>query len=127
MIKKSYNAANAPEAVGPYVHAVEASGLVFTSGQLGLDPETGNLKEGIEGQTVQALKNIGEVLKASGCKTEDVIKTTIFMTEIKDFGKVNEIYARFFKDNPPARSCVGVKELPKGASIEIETVALKIK
>ncbi len=123
MSKTIINAAGAPAAVGPYVHAVKANGLVFTSGQIGLIPETGTLVEGIEAQTEQVLKNLGAVLAADGLSYQDVIKTTVFLNDVNDFATVNEIYAKYFKEEAPARSCVEVAALPKGALVEIEVIA----
>ena len=109
-MKKTIFAEKAPAAVGPYVHAVEAGNMVFTSGQLGLDPENGTLPEGIEAQTHQALKNLGAVLEAAGVGYKDVVRA---------------IYAEYFKESAPARSCVEVARLPKGGLIEIEAIAAK--
>ena len=116
-MKKTIFAENAPAAVGPYVHAVEAGNMVFTSGQLGLDPENGTLPEGIEAQPHQALKNLGAVL--------DVVRTMVFLDNMDDFATVNAIYAEYFKESAPARSCVEVARLPKGGLIEIEAIAAK--
>lgn len=123
MTKTVINAKKAPAAVGPYVHAVKAGNLVFTSGQIGLIPETGVLAEGIVAQTEQVLKNLGAVLEEVGLSYEDVIKTTVFLDDINDFAAVNEIYAKYFIGDAPARSCVEVAALPKGALIEIEVIA----
>ena len=123
MTKITINAKNAPAAVGPYVHAVKVGDLVFTSGQIGLIPETGVLAEGIVSQTEQVLKNLGAVLAEAGLTYSDVIKTTVFLDNIDDFGTVNEIYAKYFTGDAPARSCVEVAALPKGALAEIEVVA----
>lgn len=123
MTKTVINAKKAPAAVGPYVHAVKAGKLVFTSGQIGLIPETGVLAEGIVAQTEQVLKNLGAVLEEAGLSYEDVIKTTVFLDDINDFATVNEIYAKYFIGDAPARSCVEVAALPKGALIEIEVIA----
>lgn len=123
MTKTVINAKKAPAAVGPYVHAVKAGNLVFTSGQIGLIPETGVLAEGIVAQTEQVLKNLGAVLEKAGLSYEDVIKTTVFLDDINDFAAVNEIYAKYFIGDAPARSCVEVAALPKGALIEIEVIA----
>lgn len=125
MEKKIINAANAPEAVGPYCHAVQAGDFVFTSGQIGLDPETQNLVEGIEAQTEQVLENLTAVLETVGLTLKDVIKTMVFLNDVNDFVKVNEIYARYFAESKPARSCVEASALPKGALIEIEVIAAK--
>lgn len=125
MAKTTINAKEAPAAVGSYVHAVKANGLVFTSGQLGLNPEDGTLPEGIEAQTEQSLKNIGAVLKAAGLGYEDVVKTTIFVTDMNDFAAVNEIYSKYFTGETPARSCVQAAKLPKGGLVEIEAIAVE--
>ena len=117
--------ADAPAAVGPYSQAIELDNLVFASGQIALDPKTGEMAQGIEAQAHQALKNAQAVIAASGASWENVIKTTVFITNIDDFGKVNEIYATYFKQPYPARSCVEVSRLPKGALIEVEVIAKK--
>ena len=124
-MKKTIHAENAPAAVGPYVHAVEAGDFVYTSGQIGLIPATGVLAEGVEAQAEQALQNIQAVLAAAGCTMADVIKTTVFLADIADFGKINEIYAKYFTGETPARSCLQAGALPKGALFEIEVVAYK--
>ena len=113
-MKKTIFAEKAPAAVGPYVHAVEAGNMVFTSGQLGL-----------EAQTHQALKNLGAVLEAAGVGYEDVVRTMVFLDNMDDFATVNAIYAEYFKESAPARSCVEVARLPKGGLIEIEAIAAK--
>lgn len=124
-MRKTIHAENAPAAVGPYVHAVEAGDFVYTSGQIGLVPATGVLVEGVEAQAEQALQNIQAVLAAAGCTMADVIKTTVFLADIADFGKINEIYAKYFTGETPARSCLQAGALPKGALFEIEVVAYK--
>lgn len=124
MTRETINADKAPAAVGPYCHAVKTGNLVFTSGQLGLDPKEGTLPEGVEAQADQALTNLNEVLKAAGLSLEDVIKTTVFLDNINDFAAINAIYEKRFGDNKPARSCVEVAALPKGALFEIEAVAV---
>lgn len=124
-MKKAINANNAPAAVGPYVHAVQAGEMIFTSGQIGLVPETGELKEGVEAQTHQAFQNLSAVLEAAGSDFNHVVKTTVFLDNINDFATVNAIYAEYFKDEFPARSCVEVARLPKGGLIEIEAIAVK--
>lgn len=124
-MRKTIAANNAPAAVGPYVHAVEAGDFVYTSGQLGLIPETGTLPEGVEAQAEQAIKNIEAVLKAAGCTLADVIKTTVFLADINDFAAINAIYAKYFTGETPARSCVQAAALPKGGLFEIEVVAYK--
>ena len=124
MNRETINAAGAPAAVGPYVHAVKAGDFVFTSGQLGLDPVTGNLPEGVEAQADQAIRNIETVLKAAGLSLADVIKTTVFLADINDFAAINAIYAKYFVGDTPARSCVQAAALPKGGLFEIEVVAV---
>ncbi|MEY8391803.1 RidA family protein [Lachnospiraceae bacterium 45-W7] len=125
MMKKAINAEKAPAAVGPYVHAVEAGGLIFTSGQLGLIPESGVLPEGVEAQTHQSLKNLAVVLEAAGSDLDHAVKTNVFLNDINDFTKVNEIYAQYFRGETPARSCVQAAKLPKGGLVEIEVIAVK--
>lgn len=115
---------SAPAAVGPYSQAIKASGLVFASGQLGLDPATGKLQDGLEAQTRQALANLSAVLDAAGASMADVVKTTIFLVDISQFATVNAIYGTAFPDQPPARSTVEVAGLPLGGLVEIEVVAL---
>ena len=115
--------AAAPAAIGPYSQAIQTGNLLLTSGQLGLDPITGSLPEGVEAQAEQALKNIGAILSEAGYTKEDVVKTTVFIRNMGDFGKVNTIYAAFFGDHKPARSCVEVSALPKGGLVEIEVIA----
>ncbi|HAP20853.1 MAG TPA: reactive intermediate/imine deaminase [Lachnospiraceae bacterium] len=124
MKKTIIDAKNAPAAVGPYVHAVKAGNYVFTSGQIGLIPETGVLAQGIAAQTEQVLKNLGAVLAEVGLTYTDVIKTTVFLDSMDDFAVVNEIYAKYFTEDAPARSCVEVAALPKEALVEIEVVAV---
>jgi 2-iminobutanoate/2-iminopropanoate deaminase len=125
MNKEVINAKNAPVAVGPYVHAVKAGELLFTSGQLGLDPVTGEMPEGLKEQAHLSLKNLGEVLKEAGLTYSDVVKTTVFLDDMNDFATVNEIYAEYFNGIAPARSCVEVAKLPKGGLVEIEAIAVK--
>lgn len=116
----------APKAIGPYSQGVLIDGFLYTAGQMGVVPETGEFVEGgIEAQTERVLENIKQILKAANMGFENVIKTTVFVTDMGDFSKINEIYGRYFKDNPPARSLVEVRNLPKGALIEIEVVAHK--
>ncbi|KHO62751.1 endoribonuclease L-PSP [Thermoanaerobacter sp. YS13] len=125
-MKTIINTDAAPKAIGPYSQAVMIDGFLYASGQVAIDPATGEFVEGgIEAQTERVLENIKVILKAAGMDLNNVIKTTVFVTNIGDFAKINEIYGRYFKDNPPARSLVEVKSLPKGALIEIEVVAHK--
>lgn len=114
----------APAAVGPYAHAVLAGNTLYLSGQLGLNPATGELPEGVEAQAEQALRNIGAVLAAAGFSYDDVVKTSVFLQDLADFGRVNEIYARYFPSKP-ARSCMQVAKLPKGGLCEVEAIAVK--
>ena len=114
---------HAPAAVGPYSQAVTINGLVYTSGQIALDPVTGELVgKTIEEQAEQVMKNLVAILEAAGTKPENAVKTLCFLTDIKDFAAFNEVYARYFTEKP-ARSCVGVRELPKGAICEVEVIA----
>ena len=117
----------APTAIGPYSQAVEIDGLIFTSGQIALTPAGEFLDMDIESQTKQVLQNLSEVLSEAGSSLQDVIKTTIFLANMDDFAKVNEIYASFFGSHKPARSTVAVKTLPKNALIEIDAIAKKVK
>ena len=114
----------APAAVGPYSQAIKTGGLVFASGQLGLDPATGKLQEGLEAQTHQVLANLSAVLSASGASMADVVKTTIFLVDMSQFATVNAIYGTAFPSPPPARSTVEVAALPLGGLVEIEAIAL---
>lgn len=124
MKKQTLIAPNAPVALGPYSHANIAGNLVFTSGQLGIDPENGKLATTVAGQTAQALKNISSVLAAAGTTIGNVVKTTIYITDMKRFGEVNEEYAKVFSENYPARTCVQVAALPVGGDVEIEAIAV---
>lgn len=115
----------APAAVGPYSQGVTAGSFVYTAGQLGLDPETGEfVAEEIQPQTEQALKNVRAVLQAAGSDLDQVVKVTVFLQDMGEFGQMNEVYGRFFSQNPPARSAVEVAALPLGGRVEIEAVAL---
>ncbi len=114
----------APKAIGPYSMAIKKGPFVFTSGQLGLDPVTGNLAEGgVEAETRQALTNLSNILQAAGTSLANIVKTTVFLRDINDFARMNAVYAEFFIENPPARSAFQVAALPKGAAVEIEAVA----
>jgi 2-iminobutanoate/2-iminopropanoate deaminase len=115
----------APQAIGPYSQGIKAGGFVFFSGQIPLDPVTGQLKgKDISEQTEQVMKNIAGVLGAAGLDFGDVVKSTIYLTDLSGFATVNDVYGRRFPDDPPARSTVEVKSLPKGALVEIEVIAL---
>ena len=114
----------APAAIGPYSQGISANGNVFVSGQLPINPSTGSIAEGsIKDRTIQSMMNIGEILKEAGSSLDKVVKTTIFVTNLELFGEVNEAYGTFFGGNAPARACVQVAALPKGADIEIEAIA----
>lgn len=114
----------APAAVGPYSQAIRVGNLVFTAGQIGLDPATGALATGVEEQTRQVMSNLQAVLAAAGSSLQNIIKTTIFLADLADFQTVNAIYGSYFPHQPPARSTVQVAGLPRGARIEIEAIAL---
>jgi 2-iminobutanoate/2-iminopropanoate deaminase len=125
-MKKIISTDKAPAAIGPYSQAVESNGFVFTSGVIPIDPATGELVTGgIEAQADQAVKNLAALLQEAGTSTEKTIKTTVFIKDMNDFAKVNEIYAKYFTKDFPARSCVEVARLPKDVLIEIEAVAEK--
>ena len=115
---------NAPCAIGPYSQGIKAGNMIFTSGQIGLDPKTGVFAEGVEAQTRQALENLSAVLKKEGAELKDVVKTTVFLKDMNDFAKMNGVYAEFFTEILPARSAVEVARLPKDALVEIECVAV---
>ena len=116
----------APGAIGPYSQAIEANGLVFVSGQIPLVPETGEMVNGgIEEQTARVLENLKAILEAAGTSMDAAVKTTVYSKNIGDFGKVNEIYAKYFTKDCPARVCVEVSNLPKGALVEIDVIATK--
>jgi 2-iminobutanoate/2-iminopropanoate deaminase len=124
MTKEIIKTGRAPQAIGPYSQGVKAGGLLFLSGQIPLDPATGGMVEGdIEVQTERVLDNIAALLEAAGLDFSDVAKSTIYLTDINNFARVNEIYAGRFSTDPPARSTVEVKGLPRGASVEIEVIA----
>ncbi len=114
----------APGALGPYSQAIVAGGFVFCSGTAGIDPATGDVADGIEAQTEQALLNISAVLEAAGASLSDLVKTTIFYADVDDFAKLNEVYARFMPDPPPARSAPANVRLPRGLLVSIEAIAL---
>ena len=120
---KTVSTKNAPAALGPYSQAQIAGGLVYTSGQVGIDPATGILAEGVEAQAHQVFKNLTELLKAAGSDMSKVVKTTVFIKDMNDFGTVNGIYAQYFTEPFPARSCVEVARLPKDALVECEVIA----
>src|SRR4030042_2589565 len=125
-MKKIIKTVNAPAAIGPYSQAVEMNGMLFISGQIPIDPATGKMVEGdITAQTTQVFKNIGAILQAAGYSFVEVVKSTCFLSDIASFKAMNEVYGRYYFENHPARAAFAVKELPLGALIEIETIAVK--
>ena len=127
MTRSKVSTASAPAAIGPYSQAIILDGMVYCSGQVGLDPATGQLVEGdVQAQAQRALQNLSAVLEAAGSSLANVVKTTVFLTDMANFTAMNEIYASFFGDTPPARSTVAVAELPKGAQVEIEAIAARV-
>jgi len=123
MTRQAIATSGAPAAIGPYSQAVAIDGLLFCSGQLGLDPATGEMVANVEAQAERSLRNLAAVLDAAGLAWADVVKTTIFLADIADFAAVNAVYGRFMPDPPPARSTVEVAALPKGGLVEIEAIA----
>lgn len=123
MTRTAISTTGAPGAIGPYSQAIAIDGLLFCSGQLGLDPATGDLAEGVAAQADRSLKNLTAVLDADGRTWADVVKTTIFLADMGDFAAVNAVYGTYMPDPPPARSTVAVKTLPKGGLVEIEAIA----
>ena len=125
-MKKVISTAEAPKAIGPYSQAIEAGGFIFVSGQIPLIPATGELVDGsVEVQTARVLENLKAILEAAGSSLESVVKTTVYITTMDDFAKVNGIYGQYFQENPPARVCVEVSKLPKGALVEIDVIAAR--
>lgn len=117
---------NAPEPVGPYSQAVEVNGMIYCSGQIAIDPSTGELVlDDIQKETKQVMENISSVLTEANLTFNHVIKTAIFITDMGNFAPINEVYAEYFPENPPARSCVAVKTLPKNVNVEIEVIACR--
>jgi 2-iminobutanoate/2-iminopropanoate deaminase len=126
MLKKIHETKNAPAPIGPYSQAVEANGFLFCSGQIALDPASGQVLTGGVGEQAElVMKNVSAVLEAAGLKFENVVKTTIFLTDMGDFPAVNEVYGKYFKTQPPARSTVAVAGLPKGVKVEVEVTAVR--
>ena len=122
-MKEPIKAKNAPAAIGPYSHAVVAGNLMFLSGQIAINPETGEMPAGVQAQTAQAIANIKAILAEKGATLDNVVKTTVYLAEMSLFGEMNEIYAQHFSEPFPARSAIAVKELPKRALVEIEVIA----
>jgi 2-iminobutanoate/2-iminopropanoate deaminase len=126
MSRQAVSTGGAPAAIGPYSQGIAVDGFVFCSGQVGLDPATGELVPGgVEAEAERALRNLTAVLDAAGVSVADVVKTTVFLADIADFGAVNAVYARHMPDPPPARSTFAVAALPKGARVEIEAIAYR--
>ena len=124
-MKEIIQTEHAPNAIGPYSQAVKANGLVFASGQIPIDPETGQfVAGGIVEQTEQVLKNLGAVQEAAGSGLDRIVKTTVFLADMQEFAAMNEVYGRFFKETPPARATVEAARLPRDARVEIEAIAL---
>ncbi len=125
MNKEIISTENAPGAIGPYSQAIKAGGMVFCSGQIPIDPATGNfVSDVVSEQTEQVLKNLSEVLKAAGTSLDNVVKTTVFLADMNDFAEMNEVYSQFFSDNKPARATVQAARLPRDAKVEIECIAV---
>ena len=128
MEKKAVVSPKAPRPVGPYSQAIEAGDLIFLSGQVGLNPQTNKMAEGgVREQAAQVLENLTGVLKVMGLDLSAVVKMTVFLTDMGNFPDLNEVYAGYFKETPPARSCVAVRQLPLGALVEMEAIAVKTR
>lgn len=119
---KEIKTSNAPAAIGPYSQAIVVGNMLFTSGQIPIDPKTGEIPEGVEVQARQALTNVKNLIEAAGASIDNVVKTTVFIKNMDDFAKINEIYAQYFTEPFPARSCVEVARLPKDVLLEVETI-----
>lgn len=119
---KEIKTTNAPAAIGPYSQAIQTGNMLFTSGQIPINPATGEIPSGVEAQARQALTNVKNLIEASGGSIDNVVKTTVFIKDMNDFAKINEIYAEFFTEPYPARSCVEVARLPKDVLLEVETI-----
>lgn len=124
-MKQVISTEKAPAAIGPYSQAIEVNGMVYTSGVIPVDPATGEIPAGVEAQARQAFSNLANLLEAAGTSMAKAVKTTVFIKEMNDFGRINEIYAEYFTKPYPARSCVEVARLPKDVLLEIEVIALK--
>ncbi len=124
-MREAISTAKAPAAIGPYSQAIRANGLIFTSGQIPIDPATGQIISGdVAAQTERVLKNVSEILTAAGTSLDKVVRTTVFLKNMSEFAQMNEVYARFFTKEPPARSTVEVARLPKDVLVEIDVIAL---
>ncbi|HNW76363.1 MAG TPA: RidA family protein [Bacteroidales bacterium] len=125
-MKKTIHTEKAPKAIGPYSQAIEINGFLYISGQIPIDPAVGKVVEGgIREQTEQVMKNIGEILKAAGYDYRDIVKSTCLLSDMDNFAAMNEVYGKYFTENPPARAAFGVVKLPMGVLVEIETVAAR--
>jgi len=124
-MQKVISTDKAPSAIGPYSQAIEINNMVYTSGAIPVNPATGEIPEGVEAQAIQAFSNLCALVEEAGSKVENIVKTTVFIKEMNDFGKINEIYKTFFKEPYPARSCVEVARLPKDVLLEVEAIAWK--
>lgn len=124
-MQKVISTDKAPAAIGPYSQAIEVNGMVYTSGVIPVVPSTGEIPEGVEAQANQAFENLCNLVSESGSKVENIVKTTVFIKEMNDFGKINEIYKKYFKEPFPARSCVEVARLPKDVLLEVEAICYK--
>jgi 2-iminobutanoate/2-iminopropanoate deaminase len=124
-MQKVVSTDKAPSAIGPYSQAIEVNGMVYTSGVIPVDPATGVIAGDVEAQAAQAFQNLSNLVEDSGSKVENIVKTTVFIKEMNDFGKINEIYKKYFKEPYPARSCVEVARLPKDVLLEVEAIAWK--
>ena len=124
-MKKVISTEKAPAAIGPYSQAIEVNGIIYTSGPIPVNPATGEIPEGIEAQAEQVMENVKNLLESAGTSMANVIKTTVFIKDMGEFTKINEIYARYFEGDCPARSCVEVARLPKDVLMEMEAIALK--
>ncbi len=122
---KLVKCANAPEAIGPYSHAVKIGNCIYTSGQIPVNPATGTVPATIEEQAHQSMKNVKAILECEGYSLNDVVKTIVFISDINDFAKINKVYESYFKEHKPARSCVQVAKLPRNVGLEIEAIAVK--
>ena len=125
MTKKIFHTEKAPAAIGPYSQAVEAGNMLFISGQIPVNPATGDVPSGITAQTEQVMKNIEAILKEAGYDFKNIVKTTCLLSDIANFGPMNEVYAKYFPENCPARAAFAVRDLPKGVLVEIESIAIK--
>lgn len=124
-MKKAISTPNAPAAIGPYSQAIEVNGMIYTSGVIPVNPATGEIPATVEEQAEQAFSNMAALLKDAGSGMENVVKTTVFIKNMEDFGKINEIYAKYFNGVFPARSCVEVARIPKDVFLEVEAIAIK--